>query len=71
MDCKGPAFAERSRRAELSWRVSGRSPDLACFTRPPRDQAAAFRPSLGTLCWRFEPKAQPERHLQDFKGDKV
>jgi len=38
---------------------------------PPRDQAAAFRPNLGTLCWRFEPKAQPERHLQDFKGDKV
>jgi len=35
MDCKGCAFAERSRRAELSWRVSGRSPDLARFTRLP------------------------------------
>ena len=35
MDCKGSAFAGRSRRAAPSWWVSGRSPDLACFTRLP------------------------------------
>ena len=35
MDCKGCAFAGRSRRAAPSWWVSGRSPDLACFARLP------------------------------------